>query len=102
MTRIIIRSEKAEAAGAFADQFARALGDSAQRFREATSAAPSLRILGPAECPVFKLHDHYRFHFQIHSVSSEAMHEVLHEVMTTVRPPHGVEYQVDVDPYSML
>ena len=72
-------------------------------FREAMKrAAGQLRLLGPAECPVFKLNDFFRFHFQVQSDSSAVLHSVLREVLTVAKVPSGVEFQVDVDPYNML
>jgi primosomal protein N' (replication factor Y) (superfamily II helicase) len=58
--------------------------------------------LGPAECPVFRLNNYYRFHFQLQSESSAVLHDVLRRVLALSKPPHGVEFQVDIDPYSML
>ena len=63
---------------------------------------PAVRVLGPAECPVFKLNSYYRFHFQLQAEASGDLHEVLREVLAVAKPPHGVEFQVDVDPYNML
>jgi primosomal protein N' (replication factor Y) len=97
LARLIVRSEKEAAAAAFADQLAGA-------FREAVRRHPDdpIRLLGPAECPVFKLNSFYRFHFQVQSEKSGPLHAVLKEVLAVARPPHGVEFQVDVDPYNML
>jgi len=30
------------------------------------------------------------------------LHQVLRELLATARPPHGVEFQVDVDPFNMM
>ncbi len=97
MARVIIRSEDAAKAGAFADQLAGS-------FRIAAGRLPSgaIRVLGPAECPVFKLHDFHRYHFQLQSESSGHLQKVLREGMAVSKPPSGVEFQIDVDPYSML
>ena len=62
----------------------------------------AIRLLGPAECPVFRLNNFYRFHFQVQSDSSAALHDVLRNVLALAKPPSGVEFQVDIDPYSML
>jgi primosomal protein N' (replication factor Y) len=97
LARLIVRSEKESAAAAFADQLAGAFKEAIRRhLRE------PIRLLGPAECPVFKLNNFYRFHFQVQSEQSGALHTVLREVLAVARPPHGVEFQVDVDPYNML
>ena len=48
---------------------------------------PAVRVLGPAECPVFKLQDYYRFHFQLQAENSGVLHAVLREVLTVAKPP---------------
>ncbi len=97
LARLIVRSETETAAAAFAEQLAGA-------FKAATTRVKggAIRVLGPAECPVFKLHDYYRFHFQLQSESSGTLHQVLREVLAVSKPPHGVEFQVDIDPFSMM
>ncbi|OWK40223.1 replication restart helicase PriA [Fimbriiglobus ruber] len=113
LARLIVRSEKEDAAAKFADQLAGAFREAVHRAGRAarpapllptdgTPPAPVVRVLGPAECPVFKLNDYYRFHFQLQSENSGQLHEVLREVLAVAKPPYGVEFQVDVDPYSML
>jgi primosomal protein N' (replication factor Y) len=97
LARLIVRSEKENAASGFTDQLAGAFKAATGRLK-----GGSIRVLGPAECPVFKLHDYYRFHFQLQSESSGVLHQVLREVLSVAKPPHGVEFQVDVDPFSML
>jgi primosomal protein N' (replication factor Y) len=97
LARLIVRSEKEDAASGFADQLAGAFKAATGRLK-----GGAIRVLGPAECPVFKLHDYYRFHFQLQSESSGTLHQVLREVLSVAKPPSGVEFQVDVDPFSMM
>lgn len=102
MARVIVRSEDQADAEAFAEKLAGAFQDAVARaMRRYPDAAP-VRVLGPAECPVFKLKGYYRFHFQLQSDNSGLLHTVLREVLLISKTPHGVEFQVDVDPYSML
>jgi primosomal protein N' (replication factor Y) len=118
MARLIVRSEKEEAAAEFADKLAGAFHEATKRatasrasdgtgsetrvMTDAARQALAVRVLGPAECPVFRLNNFYRFHFQVQSADSAMLHEVLRTVLAVARPPHGVEFQVDVDPFSML
>jgi primosomal protein N' (replication factor Y) len=122
LARLIVRSEKEDAASQFADQLAGAFKEAIRRATAAggrrepvvegegtaasrsplAPAAPAVRLLGPAECPVFRLNSFYRFHFQVQSENSALLHEVLRNVLAVARPPSGVEFQVDIDPYSML
>lgn len=116
MARLIVRSEKEDAASQFADTLAAAFAEATKR---AASVSPGLapgssgpgaslgltgpvRILGPAECPVFRLNNFYRFHFQVQSADSGVLHTVLRDVLAIAKPPRGVEFQVDIDPFSML
>ncbi|AMV23919.1 Primosomal protein N' [Gemmata sp. SH-PL17] len=101
LARLIVRSEKEEAAATFADTLAGTFKEAMKRATTAQGHTP-VRLLGPAECPVFRLNNFYRFHFQIQSDSSAVLHEVLRNVLTLAKPPSGVEFQVDIDPYSML
>lgn len=102
MARLIVRSEKEEAAAQFADTLAAAFREAIARATPAPSGAPPIRLLGPAECPVFRLNNYYRFHFQVQSESSAVLHEVLRTVLAVAKVPSNVEFQVDIDPYSML
>ncbi len=102
LIRLIIRSEHEESAGKFADQLAGAFREALRRPDRQPPASPGMRLLGPAEAPVYRLNNHYRFHFQLQSVSAGLLHQVLREVLNVVRPPSGVEFQVDVDPFNMM
>jgi len=97
LARLIVRSEDAKAAEAFADQLAGSFKAAGGR-----ANAAKVRVLGPAECPVFKLHDQFRFHFQVQSEHSGHLHALLREVLAVSKVPHGVEFQIDIDPYNML
>ena len=118
LARLIVRSEKEDAAQVFADQLAGAFKEAIRRASAACGVRSAesqpdlnsalrtphaaLRLLGPAECPVFRLNNFYRFHFQVQSENSALLHEVLRTVLAVAKPPAGVEFQVDVDPYNML
>ncbi|MDB5307084.1 MAG: priA [Gemmataceae bacterium] len=106
LARLIVRSEKEDAAAQFADQLAAAFKEAMRRVGgtspQPVPASPPIRLLGPAECPVFRLNNFYRFHFQVQSENSAQLHEVLRTVLAVARPPGGVEFQVDVDPHNML
>jgi primosomal protein N' (replication factor Y) len=104
MARLIVRSEKEESAGQFADTLAGAFREALKRVPTAPNRVSqhAVRLLGPAECPVFRLNNYFRFHFQVQSDSSALLHDVLRTVLAVAKPPSGVEFQVDIDPYTML
>jgi primosomal protein N' (replication factor Y) len=108
LVRLVVRSldqgDAGEFAGKLAGAFREALVKEARRSGESSAGAspPSIRLLGPAEAPVFRLNGYYRFHFQLQSPSAAQLHRVLRDVDTVVRPPAGVDFQIDVDPFNML
>jgi primosomal protein N' (replication factor Y) len=102
LTRLVIRSRSAEDAGAFAERLAGAFRLALPRLQGPGGGAAEVRLLGPAEAPVFRLKGYSRFHFQLQSPSSAVLHQLLRAVVPTARPPAGVELTVDVDPLNML
>ncbi len=101
LARLIIRSRDQEAAMAFSQTLAGAFRTALER--QSQTANPSaLRLLGPAEAPVFRLKGYYRFHFQLQSPSAAALHELLRTVLPSVHPPSGIEFTLDIDPFNML
>jgi primosomal protein N' (replication factor Y) len=102
LVRLIIRSRKEDGAANFAESLAGAFRAALLPPERNPPHAAGVRVLGPAECPVFRLNNYYRFHFQLQSSSPGLLHQVLRDVLGVARPPHGVEFQVDVDPFNML
>src|SRR5262249_20476779 len=69
MARLIIRGRDQAAAGDFAERMAGAFTAAITSLTKGGSPALDVRVLGPAEAPVFRLKGYYRFHFQLHSPS---------------------------------
>jgi len=102
LARLIVRSRKQEDAAAFADQLAGGFGLALDKMKGPSGEAAAVRLLGPAEAPVFRLKGYYRFHFQLQSQSPALLHQLLRAVLPNQRPPRGVEFTLDVDPLNML
>ena len=102
IARIIVRSKDEAAAGEFADRLSAAFRTGLERLQRGAAGVADLRLLGPAEAPVFRLKGYFRFHFQLRSSTSAFLHQVLRAVLPTVRLPKGVELMIDVDPQDML
>ncbi|HXG12920.1 MAG TPA: primosomal protein N' [Gemmataceae bacterium] len=102
MARLIVRSRDRDAAGAFAERLAAAFTAGMRALTPPGTEPAEVRLLGPAEAPVFRLKGYYRFHFQLQSPSAAILHELLRNVLQTIRPPSEVEFTVDVDPLNML
>jgi primosomal protein N' (replication factor Y) len=100
LARVIVRSRDQDAAAAFAEQTAHLFSTALQKM--AANGPVEVRLLGPAEAPVFRLKGYYRFHFQLQSPSAGTLHQVLRTVLPALKPPSGVEFTLDVDPYQML
>jgi primosomal protein N' (replication factor Y) len=99
MARVILRGKDQETVEGHANHLAEA-------FRRALplpgDPPPVVRLLGPAEAPLFRLKGYYRYHFQVQSNSSAALHELLRSVLAQVKSPKAVEVVVDVDPWNLL
>jgi primosomal protein N' (replication factor Y) len=102
LVRLMVRSRNQEDAANFAERLAGSFRAAIEQLKGADGAAAPLRLLGPAEAPVFRLKGYYRFHFQLQSPSPGLLHQLLRRVISTARPPSGVEWTVDVDPLDML
>jgi primosomal protein N' (replication factor Y) len=98
MARVVLRSKDQALADGFAQQLA-------ERFRQNLTGAAgtaNIRLLGPAEAPLFRLQNRYRYHFQLQSSSSAALHDLLARTLKDLKPPKGVDVTVDIDPWSVL
>jgi primosomal protein N' (replication factor Y) len=102
LARLIVRSRDQQAAATFADRMGAAFQTALTKLVESDATCREVRLLGPAEAPVFRLKGYFRFHFQLQSPSPGTLHRLLRSVMPELRPTTGVEYTVDVDPFNML
>jgi primosomal protein N' (replication factor Y) (superfamily II helicase) len=100
MARLVMRGKDEAATQAFADRLAAAFGPALGTIPD--SPAAGIRVIGPAEAPIFRLKNLYRFHFQLQSPSSATLHQVLRQVLGSVRVPSGIELAIDIDPQDML
>lgn len=99
LARLIVRSRDQALASEFAERLA---GAFQAVLKPPGKVGPGVRLLGPAEAPVFRLKGYYRYHFQLQSVSAGTLHQVLRSVLPAVRPQAGVELTLDIDPFYML
>jgi primosomal protein N' (replication factor Y) len=101
MARLIVRGKEQPACEAHAQALAEAMRAALQRMI-AGDGGTMLRLLGPAEAPLFRLKGYFRYHFQIQSTSAAALHALLRGVLDQARPPAGIDVTVDIDPLNML
>ncbi len=101
LIRIIIRSLNEDAARNFTTQIGNILRDRLSRPVYQRGDGTVIRILGPAEAIIFRLNKYFRFHFQLQSNNADLTHQLIKESMLLSKPPNGVEYQIDVDPFNL-
>jgi primosomal protein N' (replication factor Y) len=102
MARLIVRGKDQGKAEAFAEQLAIQFQAALPNLGAGSAVNAEIRLLGPAEAPVFRLKGYYRYHFQLQSPSAATLHQLLRAVLPSVRVPAGVEWALDVDPLNML
>jgi primosomal protein N' (replication factor Y) len=66
--------------------------------------ARQLTLLGPAEAPIVKLHNRYRWHILLKATSSRVLHRCLHAALNEAKHDHlqGVRLSVDMDPMLFM
>jgi primosomal protein N' (replication factor Y) len=101
LARVVVRSRDEQAARDFAESLSGGFATALQRLALGADAA-DIRLLGPAEAPVFRLKGQFRFHFQLQSSRAAALHDLLGSVLPAQHPPAGVYVAVDIDPVDML
>jgi primosomal protein N' (replication factor Y) len=104
LARVIIRSREQQVGAEFCERLAGAFQSALETLSAGTPDRTPLpvRVLGPAEAPVFRLKGYFRYHFQLQSPSSGTLHQLLRAVLPTVRPPAGIEFLLDIDPFHMM
>lgn len=114
-TRIIVRGPEEERVREYAQRmttdFKSALNELglAEKLPDFNAPNPSptppapeaVRLLGPAPCPVAKIKDHFRYHFQLSSARLDSIQRLWREVASRLPKSEEIEYTVDVDPINM-
>lgn len=96
MVRIVVRGPTVEGVEQFAEHVA-----SLHRARsEQMEGRP--RILGPAPAPLSRLRGNFRFHILLYHVHHDQLRELVRDATSSLRPPSGIVWTVDVDPVDML
>ena len=78
------------------------LASALQRF----IAAPHQSILGPAEAPIVRMNNRYRWHFLLKAATSRSLHQWLQTTLAYAdkqrQHHHGTRISVDMDPMSFV
>lgn len=95
LTKITIKGqEESKIAGAAID-----LG---QRLRDRNAELKTLKILGPAPCPVFKIKNEFRYQILLKGKTQAAIRELITPTMEEIPLFSGVGITLEVDPVGML
>jgi len=94
MANVLVRGEKKEVA----------LGMSTSLARLFTPPPDKLRVLGPAEAPVARLRNEYRYQFLIKAASRKALSELLQRVRRFAQEHKwgATALVIDVDPLTLM
>jgi primosomal protein N' (replication factor Y) len=94
MANILVRAEKKEAA----------MRMSADLGYRLTPPPPTLRVMGPAEAPVPRLKNEYRYQFLIKAASRKALNETLQRIRGFAQESKwpATSLVIDVDPLSLM
>jgi primosomal protein N' (replication factor Y) len=92
--RVILRSPREADAAREADRLAELLRTSA------TTQRQTVRVLGPAPCPLARSHGQFRYHLQLLADEIEAIRTVWLSVQPRFTLHKDVDMVVDVDPLS--
>ncbi|HRF00230.1 MAG TPA: primosomal protein N' [Pirellulaceae bacterium] len=100
LARFVVRSESESDAEAFADRLAADLR--ARIAADLKEGSPLFRVVGPAECPIPKLRNHYRFHLLLQGLQRQELQPLIRSVTESIVVPESVQWIVDVDPLDLL
>ncbi len=94
MANLLVRSEQKEAAMRMSSELA----------MEFTPPPEKLKIMGPAEAPVARLKNEYRYQFLIKAASRKALNELLQSVRSFAQKHKwgATALVIDVDPLSLM
>jgi primosomal protein N' (replication factor Y) len=59
-------------------------------------------LLGPAECPLSRIAQNFRYHIILRTYKFSQLHSLLAEIFHVYKSPAGVYVEVDIDPVSLL
>jgi primosomal protein N' (replication factor Y) len=94
MANVLVRSEKKEMAMRMSSELGQILG----------SPVEKLRVLGPAEAPVPRLKNEYRYQFLIKASSRKALNEILKKARNFALEHKwgATALVIDVDPLTLM
>ncbi len=93
LVRLVFRSASKETAEKFAEDAAEILKKLCTRNTD---------IIGPAECPILKISQNYRYQIILRGINISEMQQAVANLMYDYTHPASVYIEFDIDPVSML
>lgn len=93
LVRLVFRSANQKQAELFATQAAAILSKSLKDNGD---------IIGPAECPILKISQNFRYQLILRSMNLQAMQKSVQELLHNYKHPATLYIEVDIDPVSVL
>ncbi len=97
LIRVVVRGKNLGRVRAVADRLGAALREQAG----AQTSAP-LEVLGPAECPIGMIASRHRVHVLVRSTVFAELHAAMSSALRSIKLPHGVYLEPDVDPVQLM
>ena len=98
LVRLVFRSADKNAAEETAEEGAKLLADEIKKMRFAHRA----EILGPAECPILKISQNYRYHLLLRGSDIRPLQKAAKTLLFGYSHSQSVYIECDVDPVSLL
>ena len=98
LVRLVFRSADKNAAEETAEEGAKLLADEIKKMRFAHRA----EILGPAECPILKISQNYRYHLLLRGSDIRPLQKAARTLLFDYSHSQSVYIECDVDPVSLL
>ena len=98
LIRLVFRSADKNAAEETAAAGAKLLSDEIKKMRSANAA----EILGPAECPILKISQNYRYHLLLRGSDIRPLQKAARTLLFSYSHAQSVYIECDVDPVSLL
>jgi primosomal protein N' (replication factor Y) len=96
LMRVIVRGEVEKRAEEFAELLTESLRSNLLPL-DAT-----VRILGPAPCPMAKLRNNFRFHTLLTATQLDPLRSAIRQALNTLPSFENIQWAVDVDPQDLL
>ena len=107
MIQFVFRSASEEVSEVMADKGGSLLGDILDKLKKKVppkiaEQCDEIEILGPSECPVYKINDNYRNQIILRGQNMQIMQAMAREFLYGYKTPGNLYIECDVDPVTLI